>query len=78
VYYPSKYDFYWFLSRTVQLLKRYQTTLNEPLTYAFEKLVTLMKTHGTSQILKNKISYDTKNGTKAIYWVEFLGNYANK
>lgn len=30
VYYPSKYDFYWFVARIVALLKR-QETLPEPL-----------------------------------------------
>ena len=52
VYYPSKYDFYWFVSRTVSLLKRYydKKLLNEEYVdfkIVYERLEKLMKTHGT-------------------------------
>lgn len=37
-----------------------------------------MKNSGTKQILKNKKSNGSnKSGLKG-YWVEFMGNYANK
>lgn len=70
VYYPSKYDFYWFLARTVQLLKRYEAKLEGPLRYAYDNLLPLMKTHGTEHILKNKKTIkSTKESEKKSYWV---------
>lgn len=50
VYYPSKYDFYWFVARTINLLKKYPK-LPEPLPEVFTRLQTLMKTAGTQHIL---------------------------
>ena len=70
MYYPSKYDFYWFLARTVQLLKRHQDSLNEPLKYAFENLLPLMKVQGTNQILHNKkTAHNPKDSVKKSFWV---------
>jgi len=37
VYYPSKYDFFWFVSRIVNLYKR-QDSLPYPFDFAFQNL----------------------------------------
>lgn len=62
VYYPSKYDFYWFVARIVNLLKRnLDTKLQDP-AYAdfkmvYERLSNLMKTSATHNIIENKKEY---------------------
>lgn len=79
MYYPSKYDFYWFLARTIHLLKRHSSELNEPLQYAYDNLVPLMKIEATRQILKNKkVETAKKQSDSRSFWVEFLGNYGGK
>ena len=73
VYYPSKFDFYWFIARIVNLLKRHQE-LVEPLPEIRDRLEALIKGTATKQILKA-----AKAGEKGQkFWVEFLGNYGKK
>ena len=73
VYYPSKFDSYWFVSRTVSLLKRYSNSklLNEEYSdfrMVYERLQKLMKEHGTKNVLKDKKEEQSKNGESVIYW----------
>lgn len=53
VYYPSKYDFYWFIARIVGLLKRNQGPA--PLDEIRTRLEALMKKTATPQIAANAI-----------------------
>lgn len=53
MYYPSKYDFYWFVGRTIGLLQR-MTNLDEDLQYVFDKLGAAMRGKGTESILSEK------------------------
>lgn len=53
VYYPSKYDFYWFIARIVGLLKRNQGPA--PLDQIRTRLEALMKKTATPQIAANAI-----------------------
>jgi hypothetical protein len=71
VYYPSKYDFYWFVSRIVNLLKRNAGTKLQNPEYAdfkivYERLNKIMKTYGTQNILSTKKDYAKAEG--AIMW----------
>lgn len=77
VYYPSKYDFYWFIARIVHLLKRNSDHLPEPLGEIKERLEKLMKGLGTEQILKSA-KIEPGVDLDRVYWVEFLGNYGKK
>lgn len=70
VYYPSKYDFYWFVARIVGLLKR-QSNLDETLQEVKVRLENVMKTTASSQIVSS-----SKNSSSGYYWSQFLGNYA--
>jgi hypothetical protein len=45
VYYPSKYDFFWFVSRIVNLYKR-QPSLPKPFDDIYKKLLKVMKGKG--------------------------------
>lgn len=63
MYYPSKYDFYWFVGRVVGLLQR-MPALDEDLQYVFDRLGTAMRVKGTANILSEKS--ENKNG---YYWV---------
>ena len=78
LYYPSKYDFYWFVARNVHLLKRYKDAGSDvfvdPLGDYLQKLEVVMKKVGTKHLNdKKKLSAEGQ-----IYWAEFLGNYAGK
>jgi hypothetical protein len=53
MYYPSKYDFYWFVGRTIGLLQR-MNNLDEDLQYAFDKLGAAMRGKGTESIIGEK------------------------
>ncbi len=72
MYYPSKYDFYWFVGRLVGVLERMKSN-DQDLLYIKEKLSNVMRGKGTSKILGEKIA--SKEG---FYWVEFLGNFGKK
>ena len=75
VYYPSKYDFYWFVARIVHMLKRLSLNdqLPEILNEVKVRLESVMKEQGTPQIIKaGKYQGDE------VHWAEFLGNYAKK
>ena len=74
VYYPSKFDFYWFMARLVNLLKRRNDDLIDPLPEIKQRMEALMKGTSTQHILKEA----KKSEEKGIYWVQFLGNYADK
>lgn len=73
VYYPSRYDFYWFVARNVQLLKRYHERLPEDLISIQNRLESLMKDIAIPRILK-----EVKKEKDNWYWTEFLGNFADK
>lgn len=64
MYYPSKYDFYWFVGRLVGVLERMEIYDDEDLKYIKEKLITVMRGKGTGKILGQKI--ESKEGN---YWV---------
>ena len=53
MYYPSKYDFYWFVARILGLLERMPRN-DEELQYAYEQLSTVMREKATERILKEK------------------------
>lgn len=54
-YYPSKYDFYWFVARVVGLLERMQTKCDDAdLKYVYDQLAAVIRSVGTRQILKEK------------------------
>ena len=72
LYYPSKYDFYWFVARIVHLLKRNKDKVY-PLPEIYERLSAVMKGAGKYNILKQAKKKGNTN-----YWVEFIGNYARK
>lgn len=50
MYYPSKYDFYWFVGRTLGLLQR-MGQLDGDLQYVFDRLSHSMRGKGTAQLL---------------------------
>jgi len=50
MYYPSKYDFYWFVGRLVGVLERINI-LDEDLRYIKQKLSNVMRGKGTTKIL---------------------------
>lgn len=55
VYYPSKYDFYWFVARVVGLLERMPTKCDDAdLKYVYDKLATAIRSEGTDQLMKEK------------------------
>jgi hypothetical protein len=72
MYYPSKYDFYWFVGRLVGVLERMKSN-DEDLLYIKEKLSNVMRGKGTDKIVGEKMV--SKEG---FYWVEFLGNFGKK
>lgn len=77
-YYPSEFDFYWFVSRNVHLLR--STKINTgslpypEMDYALSVLEEVMLNKGIQQILS--LAHYTDNNS-SIYWEGFLGNYAN-
>ncbi|KAL4486864.1 hypothetical protein ABPG72_009628 [Tetrahymena utriculariae] len=75
LYYPSAYDFYWFVARNVHLLNsNYDKIPNQLIKVVADSLNKSMKNQGTTYLLNSTLA--DKNGN--IYWQEFLGNYANK
>lgn len=56
VYYPSKYDFYWFVARIVNLLKRRSGPA--PLAEIRTRLEKLMKEVVTGQIIQNASKFE--------------------
>eukprot|EP01015_Nassula_variabilis_P018703 TRINITY_DN3078_c0_g1_i1.p1 TRINITY_DN3078_c0_g1~~TRINITY_DN3078_c0_g1_i1.p1 ORF type:complete len:315 (-),score=55.91 TRINITY_DN3078_c0_g1_i1:95-1039(-) len=70
VYYPSKFDFYWFLARSYAALKAEKDLPFPEMEEVFEILSQLLTTTATNQILEEQ-------GNEG-YWQEFLGNYAGK
>ena len=72
LYYPSKYDFYWFVARIVHLLKRNHEQI-EPLPEIYDRLNSVMKGKAKDDILKQ-----AKKKGDSIHWAEFIGNYAGK
>ncbi|EAR91824.2 hypothetical protein TTHERM_00985180 (macronuclear) [Tetrahymena thermophila SB210] len=74
-YYPSVYDFYWFVARNVHLLNSNKQKIQHSLIkQVADSLNESMKNKGTKFLLNNaKLD---KNGN--IYWEEFLGVYNNK
>ena len=73
LYYPSIYDFYWFVARNLGLLERMAISHDPDLVYVHQKLSSAMRNIATDRIIKN-----AKNSTTGLYWFEFLGNFANK
>ncbi|EFA80569.1 hypothetical protein PPL_06508 [Heterostelium album PN500] len=67
LYYPSIYDFSWFVSRLMYNLEELQTQspLPYPLPYILNTLTTLMQGTGTSRLLSKMINQQ--------YWDDFLG-----
>ncbi|KAL4496470.1 hypothetical protein ABPG72_014700 [Tetrahymena utriculariae] len=75
LYYPSVYDFYWFVARNVHLLNsNYDKIPNQLIKVVADSLNKSMKNQGTTYLLNN--TFADKNGN--IYWQEFLGIYDNK
>ena len=76
LYYPSLYDFYWFVSRNVYLLEEYSGKLPYPVMQdALVKLKKLVRNEVTQQLF-SMAQYDAQEDY--IYWDDFLGDYANK
>lgn len=50
MYYPSKYDFYWFVARIIGLVERMDKD-DEDIQYVYEKLKTSMRGIATARIL---------------------------
>jgi hypothetical protein len=63
MYYPSIYDFYWFVGRLVGVLERMKMN-DQDLLYIKEKLSVAMRTKGSNKIVEEKI--ESKEGC---YWV---------
>lgn len=63
MYYPSKYDFYWFVARILGLLERLRI-YDDELIYIQNQLRTVMRGKATERILKEKM--ESKEG---FYWV---------
>ncbi|EFA74849.1 hypothetical protein PPL_11883 [Heterostelium album PN500] len=74
LYYPSIYDFSWFISRVVDLLEtENQISPNALPPVLYNTLVSLrelMMNNGTNQILSRM----QDNGKGGFYWYDFLGN----
>lgn len=70
VYYPSKYDFFWFVSRIINLYKR-QDKLSYPFDYAHENLVNAMKTKGNCFIEKRNRNF-AEQFVNWQQWINFL------
>lgn len=81
-YYPSEYDFYWFVGRNIHLLANAKlasknNTLPFPeLEECLKTLSSIMTKVGFNQLLNLAKSDGTANNR--IYWEGFLGNYGNE
>jgi len=72
LYYPPKYDFLWFTSRTVYLLNKQEELPYECFKTAKKLLTEAMRGNGTNAIVENSV-VDSKN-SGWVYWDDFLGN----
>ncbi|GAM17627.1 hypothetical protein SAMD00019534_008020, partial [Acytostelium subglobosum LB1] len=74
LYYPSIYDYSWFVSRVVFFLEEYNQTSPDTfpqlLTNTLETLRSVMMNNGTNQIVSRALE-DQQGG---FYWQDFLGN----
>ncbi|KAG2375253.1 hypothetical protein C9374_009876 [Naegleria lovaniensis] len=75
VYYPSVYDFYWFISRTSFLLRNSQYSSNNVLSTISNTLYKSLTTYVTPKIIK--LAQSTSNGNE-YYWDDFLGDFKDK
>ncbi|KYQ99756.1 hypothetical protein DLAC_03700 [Tieghemostelium lacteum] len=70
LYYPSIYDFTWFISRLVYNLEEMNQTANgqlpAPLDYILSTLLSVMQTNATNHLLSKQIDSQ--------YWDDFLGD----
>ncbi|EFC40845.1 predicted protein [Naegleria gruberi] len=73
VYYPSVYDFYWFISRTSFLLKNSNTKSRILLEISkiFDNIL-------IKYITNNLLNLSKKNEKNEIYWDDFLGDFKEK
>eukprot|EP01132_Coremiostelium_polycephalum_P010103 gene10103-12392_t len=78
LYYPSIYDFSWFISRLLYFLEDFNlqygnnpATFPAPLQTSLQVLRGLMEGNGTQQLL-NRVQYDTSSSY--VYWIDFLGD----
>ncbi len=76
LYYPSVYDFYWFVARTVLALE--SEDLNSPalapLQAVWKVLSGAMRGAGTAQLLDMAKSVSGEAGVEYTVWDDFLGN----
>lgn len=71
LYYPSVFDFYWFVARILSFLEKSDDSLKFPeMRNTKEKLAQILRTKGVSHIT-NLVKYDEKN--QRVYWEDFLG-----
>eukprot|EP01133_Synstelium_polycarpum_P015514 gene15514-18425_t len=72
LYYPSLYDFSWFIGRTTFFLEEFSLVkpLPAPLDFVLDTLRAIGEGNVTTQLL-NRMLKDNKNG---VYWDDFLGN----
>lgn len=75
VYYPSVYDFYWFISRTSFLLRNSKYS-NSVLSTISNSLYKSLTTYVTPKIIK--LAQSTENGKNEFYWDDFLGDFKDK
>ncbi|KAL4426332.1 hypothetical protein ABPG74_011484 [Tetrahymena malaccensis] len=76
-YYPSEYDFYWFVARNVHLLrtaKQNNKLFFDELEYCLSTLEDSLLNIGIQQLIDQSQTDDQGN----VFWEGFLGNYANK
>ncbi|XP_064611745.1 uncharacterized protein LOC135475740 [Liolophura sinensis] len=72
-YYPSAFEFYWFISRTFVLLERHahtNKTLLAPLETVRQKFGNVLRNHVTNVV----ISQALPEGTAMLYFDDFLGD----
>lgn len=78
-YYPSEFDFFWFVARNVHLLRSHKLAKGSlpfsELELCLSTLQSAMEEQGVQQLLS--VAHSTEFGTQ-IYWEGFMGNYANK
>eukprot|EP00357_Protocruzia_adherens_P032971 CAMPEP_0115008928 /NCGR_PEP_ID=MMETSP0216-20121206/22262_1 /TAXON_ID=223996 /ORGANISM="Protocruzia adherens, Strain Boccale" /LENGTH=593 /DNA_ID=CAMNT_0002376545 /DNA_START=320 /DNA_END=2101 /DNA_ORIENTATION=- len=74
-YYPSMFNFYWFVARNVQLIQSVESVPYPEMLESHNRLALVMRNEGTQQILgKGQL---TNKGSQ-MYWKEFLGDYAER
>lgn len=73
-YYPSVYNFYWFVARNVKYLNQFKDMIKYPEQEECRQLLTnIMRTEGTKQLLQL-----AKKDGDDVYWEQFLGIYGKK